>query len=323
MRQTQHRLDNTHSTEDLNRDSQCLHLLTLLFGLCLAFVASVASAHHSEKYQSLEDQNLRLASVSAAVSDLSTQRTLFTKNADKKVPIASITKVMTAMVVLDAELPLNEYLTVTKYNHNTGKNTYSRIRIGSRLKRRDLIRLSLMSSENLASAMLAKHYPGGVKRFVADMNRKAKALGMTNTHFVDSSGLSPRNVSTAADLTKMIAAAMEYPLIKKTSTTGKYTANFQNPNYRLGYGNTNPLVNSKRWNVALSKTGYLREAGRCLIMVAEVDGAPIAMVFLDSLGKRTPLGDAGRVKRWLTTGESGPVPRNAKNYERAKTSRET
>lgn len=298
-------------------------LLYLALGLCLALCTGLAQAHHSAKYQALKTNKLRLASVSAAVSDLSTNRTLFSKNADRKVPIASITKVMTAMVVLDAKLPLNEYLTVTRYNHKTRKNTYSRIRVGSRLKRRDLIRLSLMSSENLASAMLAKHYPGGVKQFVADMNRKARALGMRNTRFVDSSGLSPRNVSTAGDLTKMITAAMRYPLIKKTSTTGKYTANFRNPNYRLAYGNTNPLVRSKRWEVALSKTGYLREAGRCLIMVAEVDGAPIAMVFLDSLGKRTPLGDAGRVKRWLTTGESGPVPKNARNYERAKSSRET
>lgn len=298
-------------------------LLILALGLSLALSTPPVQAHHSAKYKSLETNKLELASVSASVSDLSTNRTLFTKNANRKVPIASITKVMTAMVVLDARLPLNEYLTVSKYNHNTRKNTFSRIRVGSRLKRRDLIRLSLMSSENLASAMLAKHYPGGVKRFVSDMNRKARALGMRNTHFVDSSGLSPRNVSTAGDLTKMITAAMRYPLIKSTSTTSKYTANFRNPKYRLAYGNTNPLVRSKRWDVALSKTGYLREAGRCLIMVAEVDGVPIAMVFLDSLGKRTPLGDAGRVKRWLTTGEGGPVPRNARNYERAKSSRET
>jgi D-alanyl-D-alanine endopeptidase (penicillin-binding protein 7) len=181
-----------------------------------------------------------------------------------------------------------------------------------------------MSSENLASAMLAKHYPGGIQGFVYDMNRKARLLGMRNTRFVDSSGLSPRNVSTAADLTKMITAAMQYPIIKKTSTTGRYTANFRSPNYRLGYGNTNPLVNSKRWKVSLSKTGYLREAGRCLVMVAEVDGAQVAMVFLDSLGKRTPLGDAGRVRRWITTGKSGPVPRNALNYERTRRpSRET
>jgi len=295
----------------------------LCLSLALSFWVTVAQAQQNVNYSALNDNGLKLASVSAAITDLNTGAQLYSKNAHRRVPIASITKVMTAMVVLDAGLPLNEYLKVTRYKHGVNKNTYSRIRIGSKLRRRDLIRLALMSSENLASAMLAKHYPGGVGKFVVDMNQKAKRLGMHNTRFVDSSGLSPKNVSTAADLTIMVTAAMKYPLIKETSTTSQFTANFRGPQYRLPYGNTNPLVRSKRWNVLLSKTGYLREAGRCLVMVAEVDGAPITMVFLDSLGKRTPLGDAGRVRRWITTGESGPVPHSARRYEQAKNSRDT
>lgn len=260
---------------------------------------------------------VQLASVHAAIGDLSTGKLLHTKNADLTVPIASVTKVMTAMVVLDAGQPLNEPITILGWKKKTEKNAYSRIRVDSNSRRDQLLKLALMSSENLASHTLARHYPGGFDAFVAAMNDKARALGMKNSRFDDPTGLSLGNVASAEDLWKMLAAAHEYDLIRAYSTTYQHYASFSGPRYSLPYGNTNPLTASSRWDVQLSKTGYLKEAGRCLVMVADVEGKPIGMVFLNSFGTRTPLGDAGRTRRWLTTGESGRVAGAARDYEQA------
>jgi D-alanyl-D-alanine endopeptidase (penicillin-binding protein 7) len=261
--------------------------------------------------------SIQLASVNAAIADLSDGgQVLYAKNPDRVVPIASITKLMTAMVVLDSGEPLNEWLRVVEREHDPVNNGYSRIRIGSELRRADLMKLALMSSENLATHVLASHHPGGRDAFVEAMNAKARALGMTSTRFVGPSGLSPLNRSTAADLLKLVAAAMDYEHIREYTTTSYYRARFRRPRYALEYGNTNPLVASSRWDVRLSKTGYLNEAGRCLVMVARIDGRSIAMVLLDSFGTRTPLGDAGRVKRWLTIGDSGSIAAAALDYER-------
>ena len=286
--------------------------LTLLFCLLL-----VSAAPHAGQFPVAAAQNepLQLASVHAAVGPVDEDTQWFGKREDHTVPIASLTKVMTALVVMDSGLPLDEWLIVVERTEATEKNAYSRIRIGSELTRGELLRLALMSSENLAAHVLASHHPGGRDAFIAAMNDKARELGMHSTHFVDPSGLSPENRSTAADMLRMARAAQEHEAIRRYSTTSYQSAAFRAPRYRLGYGNTNPLVSNPRWPVALSKTGYLNEAGRCLLMVTEIAGEPVAMVFLNSRGTRSPLGDAGRTRRWLTTGDGGSVAPSARSYE--------
>lgn len=289
----------------------------LLFPLLLLFLLlpvgpSVNAATVAER---LDRHPLQLASVHAAAAYLDSGEVLVSKRADIPVPIASLTKVMTAIVVLDSGEPLDEWLTIVERQHTVEKNAYSRIRVGSRLTRGELVRLALMSSENLAAYVLAHHHPGGRDAFIAAMNDKAAELGMIQTRLVDSSGLSVGNVSTASDLLKMLAAANQYEEIRQYSTTPQYTARFRGPRYTKGYGNTNALVSHPNWNVLLSKTGYLTEAGRCLVMVAEMEGRPVALVFLNSHGTRTPLGDAGRFRRWLATGDGGAVAPAAREYE--------
>lgn len=284
---------------------QHLFQAALLSSLLLSFCARAA--------------DVQLASVHAAIGDLANGKLLYRKNAELAVPIASVTKLMTAMVVLDAGQPLDEWLVISGWQNNTGKNGYSRLRIGSQSRRDQLLKIALMSSENLASHTLARHYPGGFPAFVAAMNAKAEALGMTRSSFDDPTGLSLGNRASAEDLWKMLAAAYDYDLIRAYSTTYQHHASFRGPRYSLAYGNTNPLTASSRWDVQLSKTGYLKEAGRCLVMAVDVDGRPVGMVFLNSFGTRTPLGDAGRTRRWLTTGESGRVAGAALDYERSAT----
>lgn len=283
------------------------------FFMAAAMVAAVvpvgqwATAHATK--------GIELASVHAAIRDLGTGKILYEKRDELSVPIASITKLMTAMVTLDAKQSLTERLSIVRRENTHGKNGFSRLRPGSEATRGDLLRLTLMASENLAAYVLAIHYEGGVDAFVAAMNAKAKSLGMTRTRFEDPSGLSPENRSSAADLLKMVAAAYEYDTIREYSTTRRHVVKFRSPTYELAYGNTNPLTGSSRWDVALSKTGFLDEAGRCLVMVTEFDGKRVAMVLLNSFGTRTPLGDAGRVRRWLQTGSSGSVAEAALEYE--------
>lgn len=289
--------------------------LPLFLGLILFLVAASASATGLAQREPLQ-----LASVHAAAGYLDTEETLHTKRAEIPVPIASLTKVMTAIVVLDSGEPLDEWLEIVERDHAVSKNAYSRMRIGSELTRGELLRLALMSSENLATHVLASHHPGGRDAFIAAMNAKAQELGMHNTRFVDSSGLSTKNVSTASDLLKMVRAAHAYGEIGLFSTTAHRTAQFRAPRYTLGYGNTNSLVSNPGWSVVLSKTGYLDEAGRCLVMVAELEGRPVAMVFLNSRGTRSPLGDAGRLRRWLATGEGGTVAQSAREYEQQRAS---
>ncbi len=267
----------------------------------------------------LDTSNIQLASVKAAIFDPQNGQLLYAKNQELPAPIASITKMMTAMVVLDGGQDLDELLTIKKVKRTSSNNGYSRMRVDSQLSRGNLMLLALMASENLAASTLALHYDGGFDAFVAAMNAKANSLGMTNTQFVDASGLSELNISTAADLVKMITAASQYPKIREFTTTTRFTARFKNPRYSLNYGNTNRLVRRQSWDVTVSKTGYLNEAGRCLVMITEIDNREIAMVLLDSFGKLSPIGDAGRVKRWLTTGNGGRVAGAALRYEQDKT----
>ena len=266
-------------------------------------------------YAGTATANPQLASVHAVVQPLHGTEPVLTKFPDHQASIASITKVMTAMVVLDSGLPLDEWLTITRRSDDPPKNAYSRIRIDSEAQRGDLLRITLMSSENLAAYVLAQNHPGGREGFIAAMNAKAAELGMTQTQFVDPSGLWPENVSSARDLVTLVRAAYAYPELREMSTQGRFRVQFRSPRYTLDYGNTNALVHNARWNVQLSKTGYLIESGRCLVMVAEIDQQPMILVLLDSLGSRTPLGDAGRIRRWLENGEMGTVADAARAYE--------
>ncbi len=246
------------------------------------------------------DSAPELKSSAALVIDQTGGRPLFAKNTGSVMPIASITKLMTAMVVLDAGLPLNEQIVITEADKDLIKGTRSRLRIGTALTRRDLMQLALMASENRAAEALTRVYPGGTRGFVAAMNQKAIELGMWQTRFVDGTGLSSDNVSTAQDLTKMVAAAYGYPLIREFTTdtgTSIRLANGQVMNYR----NSNRLVNNSEWQIGLSKTGYISEAGRCLVMQAKIAGKPVIIVLLDSWGKLTRIGDANRIKRWMET----------------------
>lgn len=242
---------------------------------------------------------LEVRSSSALVVDVKTGKTLYQKNATKVRPIASLTKLMTALVVLDAKQNLNQTITVDKNDLDRVKHTHSRIRMGTKVTRRDALHLALMSSENRMASALARHYPGGRSAFVRAMNNKARQLGMRNTHFYDSTGLSTRNVSTAQDLGKLAAAAYRQPLIRQFTQDENREMRFSAPAYSLMFNNTNPLVKNPDWDVRLSKTGFTDEAGRCLVMRAKPDNRELAIVLLNSVGKRTPIGDANRIRKWL------------------------
>ncbi|PIE42840.1 MAG: D-alanyl-D-alanine endopeptidase [Gammaproteobacteria bacterium] len=301
------------------RISDRLRQTTALLILLLATISKPLAL--TGNLDQLDTDKIQLGSVNALIYDIDNSRVLYSKNEHKVVPIASITKIMMAMVVLDSKQPLDEWITIRKPKNKGKKNAYSRIRMGSRLRRKHLLLLALMSSENVASGVLGEAHPGGIDAFVKAMNAKAKSLGMTDTHFADSSGLSPENISTPSDLLKMILAASRYRLIRQYSTTPKYGAYFRKPRYVLHYANTNLLIRRGTWDLTLSKTGYLTEAGRCLVMIGQIEGNNIAMVFLDAFGKHTPVGDAGRVKNWLTKGNSGKVSLAARQYEQSKNAR--
>lgn len=242
---------------------------------------------------------LQLKSGSALVMDVNTGKTLYQKNPTQVRPIASLTKLMTALVVLDAKQNLNQTLTVDQNDRDNLKHTYSRVRFGTQVSRRDALHLALMSSENRMASALARHYPGGRTAFVRAMNNKARQLGMRNTRYYDSTGLSTRNVSTAQDLARLISAAYRQPLIRQFTQNDSMEMRFSSPSYSLMFNNTNPLVKNPDWDVRLSKTGYTDEAGRCLLMRAKPDRQELAIVLLNSVGKRTPVGDANRIRKWL------------------------
>ncbi len=242
-------------------------------------------------------KNPGLHSASVFVTDPSSGKVLYEKNADAVVPIASISKLMTAMVVLDAKLKLGEKLTVTQDDIDTIKNTHSRLNIGTKLSRKDMLCLALMASENRAASALSRHYPGGRKAFVAAMNKKAKELKLKETHFEEATGLNSANVSSAHDLAHMVAAAHKYPLIRKFTTTPKYTLTLNSKEET--FRNTNKLVRKSNWDISLSKTGYIKEAGRCLVMHAKVANRPTIIVLLDSQGSLTRIGDANRIRYWI------------------------
>ena len=227
---------------------------------------------------------------------------IYSKNPDEVLPIASITKLMTALVVLDAGLPLDETITITEDDKDHLRNTHSRLQVGSQLTRRELLHVALMSSENRAAAALGRTHPAGRAAFVQLMNAKARLLGMRSTQFADSTGLDGNNLSTARDLVKLAHAASAHPLIREFTTTAESEVEPGTRRTPMLYRNSNRLVRGGNWDIQLSKTGYLNEAGRCLVMQAEVAGRPLVFVFLSGPGRLTPMGDANRIRVWLENG---------------------
>lgn len=240
----------------------------------------------------------RLQSNIAMIYDERSQRPLYSKNTDMRAPIASITKLMTAMVVLDAAQPLNQQVEIDMADMDTLKGTHSRLRIGMSFPRSEMLKLALMSSENRAAAALARNYPGGTTAAIRAMNAKARELGMNDTRFLDPTGLNSDNVSTAQDLVKMVSAARRYKLIHQYTTTASHSVEGWGGREML-FKNTNPLVKNDDWEIGVSKTGFINEAGRCLVMEARIQNRPVIIVLLDSQGKMTRIGDANRIKKWM------------------------
>ena len=249
-----------------------------------------------------------LLSQAALIVDARSGESIYAKNANTVTPIASITKLMTAMIVLDAQQNLDQMLTVDIEDLDYLKASRSRLSIGSELTRREMLQLSLMSSENRAASTLGRFYPGGLKAAVAAMNARAKSLGMSNTRYVDTTGLSPENVSTARDLVTLVQSAQTYTLIREYSTQSDQYVQIPTTGQTLHYNNSNALVKSDGWSISVQKTGFIREAGRCVVMLAQIAQRPVVLVLLDSVGKFSRLGDANRVKTWIETGEVLAIP---------------
>jgi len=261
-----------------------------------AFVPAKPSLGEAMGLRDTEDA-LSLRSSVALVMDQNTNEVLFQKNPTAVLPIASITKLMTALVVMDSHLPMDEMLTVTEDDRDTEKHSSSRLRFGTTLTRHEMLLLALMSSENRAASVLGRSYPGGLPAFVGAMNKKAREIGMNDSHFVDSSGLSSSNVSSAMDLARLVNAAYRNPTIREFSTQPEHEVSVSGRT--MHYVSTNRLVRGGSWDIGLQKTGYISEAGQCLVMQTRVNDRNVVMVFLDSVGKLSRFADATRVKTWL------------------------
>jgi len=264
-------------------------LLGAAAGLLLVMLAAQASA------QPIRDPKLK--STSVLIIDESDSSVLYSRHSDMPMPIASITKLMTALVVLDAKQPLDEPIQITDADRDLPKGGFSRLTIGTTLTRGDLMHLALMSSENRAAHALGNNYPGGLPAIVEAMNAKAAALGMSNSHFVDPTGLSSQNVASPSDLTKLVIAASHNPTIREYSTDKRYAVKVRRQ--MVEFHNTDNLVANPTWNIIVQKTGYITEAGKCLVMAAVIEGRSVVIVLLDSLGKYTRVADAKRIKTWM------------------------
>ncbi|MEW6354581.1 MAG: D-alanyl-D-alanine endopeptidase [Pseudomonadota bacterium] len=275
------------------KNIKCLNFTFIFFLLTLVYAPGAVALSDSKKYR-----ELTLNSNHAVVVDQATGKVLYAKNADEQKPIASITKLMTAIVTLDAKLPMDQKIRITEDDVDTLRNSRSRLKVGPSHSRRELLQLALMSSENRAASALARSYPGGRAAFIAAMNKKAKELGMANTRFADSTGLDSDNVSTAHDLVKLVQAGFQYPLIRQITTTPSYDLKRGTV---LKYKNTNPLFKDRNWQIGLSKTGYIKPAGHCLVMQTEVVEKPLIIVLLDAPGKGTVSADSNRIKRWFAS----------------------
>lgn len=255
----------------------------------------------SNPWRTLNPRKLKLRSTSALIVDQS-GKIIYEKKADEPRPIASITKLMTAMVILDSGLPLQKKITITKEDRDLIQLTGSRLKYGATLSRQQLVHLALMASENRAANALGRTYPGGHPEFVKAMNQKARELGMTDSVFADPAGLDAGNIAPARDVLLMLRAAESYPFIRQASTTTVASVHPYKGRGELRFGNTNRLLKNKRWDIQLSKTGYLNEAGRCLVMHAEIADKPLFIVLLNSYGKLTPFGDSNRIRDWIESG---------------------
>jgi serine-type D-Ala-D-Ala endopeptidase (penicillin-binding protein 7) len=270
-----------------------------LEGIVAAFALFFVLALTVGFAQAQSQKVVYLRSAAVMVQDAETGEVVINKNSETVVPIASITKLMTAMVILDRGLDLEQRIVVSREDGDPIKGTRSRLRPGSVLTRDDLMLLALMASENRAAAALGRTYPGGLPAFVKAMNEKAAELGMTDSRFVEPTGLSPANVSTPRDLVSLVRAAHSYPLIREYSTRDRATVKaFNRP---LSFRNTNGLVRSSHWDIELSKTGYISEAGRCLVMHVRVASKELIVVLLDSWGKQSRIGDIHRIRKWIET----------------------
>ena len=248
---------------------------------------------------------LALKSSVALVIDQDTNEVLFAKNSSAVLPIASITKLMTGLVVSEAKQSLDEVITISQDDIDTEKGSRSRLAVGTQLTRGEMMHLALMSSENRAANALGRHYPGGLEAFVGAMNRKAKALGMHHTLYVEPTGLSSKNQSSAQDLAVLVREAYSVPLLRELSTSE--AAMVQVGNRHMKFGTTNGLVRSPQWDIGLQKTGYISEAGRCLVMQAQMAGRKLIMVLLDSTGKYSRIGDAERLRHWLVGADAATL----------------
>jgi len=263
--------------------------LRALAGLFLGFLAFQATA------KNIGDPKLKSGSV--LIVDQSDSSVLYSRNSDVAAPIASITKLMTALVVLDANQSLDEPIQITEADRDLPKAAFSRLTVGTTLTRGDLMHLALMSSENRAAHALGNNYPGGMPAMVAAMNAKAKALGMNSAHFVDPTGLSSQNVASPEDLSKLVIAASKNRTIREYSTDRNYSVRVRK--HLVEFRNTDNLVANPTWNIIVQKTGYIAEAGKCLVMAAVIEGRSVVIVLLDSFGKYTRVADAQRVKTWM------------------------
>src|SRR4030088_1511077 len=272
-------------------------------GLFLAILATQATAKVIRSpAKAVRDpaklvRDLKLKSSSVLIIDQSDSSVLYSRHPDVAMPIASITKLMTALVVLDAKQPLDELIQITDADRDMPKASFSRLTVGTTLSRGDLMHLALMSSENRAAHALGNNYPGGMPAMVAAMNAKAAELGMVSSHFVDPTGLSSQNVASPEDLSKLVIAASRNPTIREYSTDRRYVVRVQKR--LVEFRNTDKLVANPAWNIIVQKTGYITEAGKCLVMAAVIEGRSVVIVLLDSMGKYTRVADAKRIKTWI------------------------
>jgi D-alanyl-D-alanine endopeptidase (penicillin-binding protein 7) len=247
--------------------------------------------------------NLKLRSHVALVFDERDNEILFAQNAQQVMPVASLSKLMTAMVILDADLAMDDVITISKEDKDRLRHSRSRLRDGMQFTRNDLLLIALAASENRAALALARTYPGGTTAFVNAMNSKAHSLGLTKTHFLDPAGLHNDNVSTANELMQIVKAASQYPVIQEYTTQTKDSIVDSHSGREVNFGNTNRLVNRVSWPITLSKTGFTNNAGNCLVMQTEINARPVIIVLLDSWGKLSKYGDSNRIKQWLTKTE--------------------
>lgn len=288
----------------MNKTVKCL---AILLGLCFSAAVIAADATATDNiivnqlWEKLNDKKLRLKSNAALIVDRF-GNPIYEKSTDNAMPIASITKLMTAIVTLDAGLPLDEKITITKQDRDLIRLTGSRLKYGASLSRAEMIKLALMSSENRAAAALGRTYPGGMDAFVSAMNQKALSLGMYDSRFADPAGLKAENIASPRDLVLLARAANQYPLIQEATTQRELVVKPYKSKGPLRYVNTNRLIKNKKWEIELSKTGYINEAGRCLLMQTEIAGQPLVIVLLNSYGKLTPFGDANRIRKWIEKG---------------------